>query len=402
MTNITLCLDRRPFQLRSVFLAGWLLLTSNYVLLHILPSHVPLSPQQDAPPISSLFSVNNDTEAVAGRTDGWKNITHSLIISNQSTPTKEPPPKTATSHILERMKRTENLQLSVLQQASFEAKRGDLSKIFPRERRTQVNAGEWAANIVTPKYAYLHIYKNGGTTVAAQTKHGHILLPKVSKYNWFTVVREPMDHFLSGWSECGDRDRKHLRIQLGLPPTGPLDENEPIPPNLLLDYDSRVSDWLMQVQATPMAKWNCTMHSFPQVNYMLNRRGDVFPQLQIVGDLRELPAVMQTVGFPYQETVQTGRNATADEYLSTYYPRRVDLLSNETMRNLCDYLAIDYFLLGYPLPPPCHDMPPRGYSIWKPNRRISADAQQLVIAKIKMRAELLKKRGNHSSEAAYK
>jgi hypothetical protein len=138
------------------------------------------------------------------------------------------------------------------------------------------------------------------------------------------------------------------------------------------------------------------MHSFPQVNYMLNRRGDISPQLRIIGDLNELPAVMKIVGFPYQEAVQTGRKATADEYLSTYYPRRVDLLSKTTIRNLCDFLAIDYYLLAYPLPAPCHDMPPRGYSTWSADRRVSADAQQRLIAKLKVGKEL-KKGGKHSS-----
>jgi hypothetical protein len=285
------------------------------------------------------------------------------------------------------MKLTHELPLSVLQQASLEAKRLQLRSIFPSPRRFPVNAAEWAANLVTPEYAYLHIYKNGGTTVAAQTQRGHVPLARVQKHQWFTFVRDPMDHFLSGWSECGHRSRKDRRKRLGLPPDGPMEANEVIPPNLLYDYDMRVSVWLTEVQTKSSKEWHCNMHSFPQVNYMLNRLGMIAPQLQLVGDLRELPGVLRLIGFDFSDEVPSGRNSTADTFLTTYYPRRLDLLSNETLRRLCDYLAIDYYLLDYAKPEACDDMPVEGYTKWSSTThyRFRPDAEQLRAAKNKIK-----------------
>lgn len=104
------------------------------------------------------------------------------------------------------------------------------------------------------------------------------------------------------------------------------------------------------------------MHSYPQVNFMLGQLGMIARQLHIVGDLRELPAILRLIGFEFIEDLPSGRNASANTFLTTYYPRRRDLLTNETLRLLCGYLAVDYYLLDYPKPDACHDMPIEGYT----------------------------------------
>lgn len=298
------------------------------------------------------------TAPVASPTKNWNNALRFQNIESTS------------DTILQRMNQSQDLPLSIRQQISFQGKRHELSRIFPFPRRRSVNAADWAANVVNEQYVFLHIYKNGGTTVAAQTRHGHVPLRKVVKsgnYRWFAVVRDPLEHFLSGWSECGHRQRKGRRKKAGLPPDGPMDWNETIrAPSLLLDYDTRIAQWLDEVETKSKSAWTCAMHGFPQVNYMLTKfTGEIFSQLEFIGDLQELPAILEVmVGFPYNATIATGRNASSDAFLRHYYPRRIDWLGNTTLRRLCDFLAIDYYLLDYPLPDACRDMPVAGYSNW--------------------------------------
>jgi hypothetical protein len=263
-----------------------------------------------------------------------------------------------------------SLQLSARQQASFLAKKDNLTLIFPELRRFPVHLAAWAANRVTDDYVYLHIFKCGGTTIAEQTLRHHdgIQHPEVQSRKWFSLVRDPIDHFLSGWAEIGNARRQHFLRSQKLDPTTPFDLSEPVPRSLLMPYDRRVRIWLHIVQREVRSKgWHREVHSAPQVNFMLNPDGMVWHQLEIVGELRELPAVLDLVGFAFNASKESGRNATADLFLQTYYPRRTDLLSNETIRMLCDFLAIDYYLLDYLLPEPCRDMPITGYTIWRPS-----------------------------------
>jgi hypothetical protein len=262
------------------------------------------------------------------------------------------------------------LELSRRQQASFDAQRQRLQEVFPRVRRFPARLDRWGANMMTNRYAYIHIFKNGGTTIAAQTGRGHTKIddPKVQQRQWFTVVRDPIDHFLSGWAECGKEIRKGRLKMKGNNPNQPFDPRgrEAIPKDLQLDYDTRIQMWLRRVRAFSREEkgWKCEVHSLPQVNSVLNKQGMIPRNLEIVGDLKELPTVLGLIDFQYDATIETGRNATANVFLQTYYPRRVDLLSKKTIRRLCDFLAIDYFLLDYELPSECDDMGPSGYTNW--------------------------------------
>jgi len=345
--------QRRLVQLECIIGAGLIVLLCNL----------------KNPWIQQISSWNVTTyDALLGASENSHPGDHSFGYNNNSSSSSNNNNNITNSQNMdsfwERMNGTLALRLSSLQQASFESKRLHLPNIFPLARRHSLDTGQWGANQVTKEWAYLHIYKNGGTTVLFQTGRDHVPVSRVRTKKWFTVVRDPIHHFLSGWSECGDRSRRGRRIKQGLPPTGPLEANETIPPNLLYDYDFRVARWLVEVQSQVMTSWSCHMHCFPQVNYMLNSRNEISPELQIVGDLGELPAMLDFIGFKFREDIPSGRNATADPFLTKFYPRRTDLLSNETVLKLCDFLAIDYYLLEYPLPEACEGMPVGGYSQW--------------------------------------
>jgi hypothetical protein len=277
--------------------------------------------------------------------------------------------------MLHRMQHTPgaSLQRSTCQQASFMAKKDNLTLVFPELRRYPVFLARWAANQVTEDYVYLHIFKNGGTTIGKQTSRNHsgIMESTVQERKWFTLVRDPMDHFLSGWAEVGNAKRQAMLRRDHLDPQTPFSmSTESVPESVLEPYDKRIRSWLRIVQRTVRLEdggWHREVHSAPQVNFMLNPQGrTIWDSLELVGELSELPAVLDLVGFPYNASKESGRNASANLFLQTYYPRRIDLISNETMRMLCDFLAIDYYLLDYPLPETCRDMPVTGYAVWRP------------------------------------
>lgn len=304
------------------------------------------------------------------------------------------------------LQHTPSLRQSWKQQVSFDARKSSsksknhhhhhLTQIFSQARRFPVHLDQFAANIITRDVVYLHIFKNGGTTIRAQTKQDHISLkrvleelPAAQQAMWFTSVRDPIDHFLSGWAEVGNNLRKARLRQAGLDPENtPFTPSERVPSLLLhADYDTRIQQWLQAVQralqvgpqymsrqrgnttttaAVVKPKWHKEVHSAPQVNFMLNPQGRIWSQLQIVGDLHDLQPLLQTVfEFPWDSSLGSGRNASSNLFLQTYYPRDIlGHLSNETLRQICDFVAMDYYLLDFDLPPACHDMPVEGYTKW--------------------------------------
>jgi hypothetical protein len=151
-----------------------------------------------------------------------------------------------------------------------------------------------------------------------------------------TFVRDPIDHFLSGWAECEGGRKKKKSKEL---------------------YDVRVKSWLNGIKDCLMPPYNrqCNIHSFPQTTFLLNWNQTIHSQIEVIGDLREMAGVLELVGFQYNNSLEGGRISTEDELIQEYYPRRKDLLSNGTMRAICEFVALDYFLFDFELPDVCKD-----------------------------------------------
>ena len=114
----------------------------------------------------------------------------------------------------------------------------------------------------------------------------------------------------------------------------------------------------------------CSQHCFPQAHFLFayrnsdvystgyfgskqsSYRGQVYPNLRLVGDMQELADLFKAANFSFDRNLLTGRNGTA-YHTAELYPRRKDLLSVSTWTRLCRFLAIDYYLFDFELPQAC-------------------------------------------------
>ena len=220
----------------------------------------------------------------------------------------------------------------------------------------------FAAYRLTDKFCFRHIFKNGGTTVESQTRSKHITHEEAMKCDfWVVTVRDPIDHFFSGWRECGNRFPDQLSFSPGNLVQTKVDA-----------YDARVRFWLkhtkrfategkevcrekgypLSVQACA-----CAAHSFAQANFLLDTEsGDTnktaVDNVEVVGDLHELPHLLRLVGFNFDDNLPSERNSTLYEHYDDF-AKRLDLVSNETMLSICEFLKLDYFLFNFKMPEAC-------------------------------------------------
>lgn len=191
------------------------------------------------------------------------------------------------------------------------------------------------AVILNDEYAFRHIFKNGGLARKPLEVRGKKLI---------APVRDPIDHFLSGWQECGERNPETMEW------TKTSDGQ----------YDGRIKRWLQRVKDFALKEpfcngglCPCGVHSFPQVNFLLTPRQTVSGMIALVGDLRELPELVKLVGFEFDHSKQSGRNASATEIKSKHFPVKKHLISNATMKEICDFVSLDYFLFDFEPPEAC-------------------------------------------------
>lgn len=184
---------------------------------------------------------------------------------------------------------------------------------------------------------------------------------------WFTFVRDPLDHFLSGYSECGFRSSRNIKVS----ELAAWNES---------DYDRRILAWLNTVKQS--SGWlPCELHSYPQVNSLLNSKGQFHPQLKAIGDVQEMPAFLDRItSFAYNHNKTAGNDATTNHIKVNYFPARKDLLSDETLQKICEYISLDYYFFDYDPPMACtrEDMlKDDGYILLTPQAQPEGQLQRL-------------------------
>jgi hypothetical protein len=243
-----------------------------------------------------------------------------------------------------------NLTRSVAQHQKFLARKDNVTKVFPKNLLFHTPFDRYAGLPLSDEFAYLHIWKCGGSTIQDMLPYEErsqqtLDSPVLQQRKWITFVRDPIDHFLSGWAECASK---------------PYLEKPQHPFTTLLwrgderDYDFRVRAWLYEIQTRGPVP-HCSSHSHPQVNFMIHAgTGKIDPHFHVVGDLSHLREIVVHIGkFRQWKEGIKGRDALENAVKQKHYPNRKDLLSEATLLLLCEYLQLDYYLLDFEPPEIC-------------------------------------------------
>lgn len=247
------------------------------------------------------------------------------------------------------------LFLSMKQQERYFSRKNSLELDFASSplmfsTATWTYWNRWHALILNEKFAFRHIFKTGGTSLEMQTGSKHVTRKAIGNRRMMATVRDPLEHFLSGWQECGERFPVYMEWNHSLGDGGE-DEKD--------SYSRRIQLWLDRTKSMVfgtekcVGKCVCAMHSFPQSSFLITKKGTIDPKVDLVGDLRELPGLLEIVGFHYNWSLGTGRNASATEFKSKYFPRKPQWISDETLKAICEFVAIDYYLFDFELPTAC-------------------------------------------------
>jgi len=276
-----------------------------------------------------------------------------LSINHPGSVSKRAPlPMTLTDTYSDLMMKKE-IQRSFRHQQKFLANKSTFTSVFPREARYTMDLGEFAAIDVTDKFAYLHIWKSGGSTVLIQTDYYEpqksLLHPAVKDKDFFTFVRDPIDHFLSGWAEAAVRQFETDKNQ-----------NESLELQVLdkASYDKTIKAFVKEMNSLTYGVSKIEMidqsHAFPQANFMVDDNGEIDPRIKVVGDMHEMLKVLEVIGFnDTNKHEEKGRDASMDEMKQKYFPARKDWLSDETLIEICDFVAVDYYLFDFVSPEAC-------------------------------------------------
>lgn len=230
----------------------------------------------------------------------------------------------------------------------FLERKTQITAKFNETQRYQPLVDRYAAIAISHDFAFLHIFKCGGTTVVDVTEKPQLRLddPKIQARQWFGLLRDPIDRMLSAWAECGVRlyegeinFKGHERYSSLTWLTG--------------EYDFRVRAFLREVKDYLPPTRSCHTHAFPQANFMLNASGQIDDHVRFVGDLSEMRQTLVVAGLSLGPGKLIGRDASEDLVKKYYFPARRDLLSDATILELCDFYAIDYFLFDFDPPSIC-------------------------------------------------
>ena len=86
---------------------------------------------------------------------------------------------------------------------------------------------------------------------------------------------------------------------------------------------------------------------------MIDENGHIDQHVSLVADLHEMRRVLEIADFHNYTDKVKGRDASSNVVKSEYFPSRRDLLQNQTILELCEFLALDYFLFDFEPPEIC-------------------------------------------------
>ncbi|KAL3902816.1 MAG: hypothetical protein SGARI_005661 [Bacillariaceae sp.] len=217
-------------------------------------------------------------------TQGFLNVSvfakHPMNASSSHHATKQNHPAhlQAPNHTVYTQMMALNLR-SAGHQEKFLARK-DLVSRFPLESRFKANSHRYSAYDLTDHYAFMHLWKCGGTSVENMGVQQHWLDQKQIKSKaWIALVRDPIEHFLSAWAEI--RYRRYLNRKKRRKEEFRHPENEEW---MIGDYDQRVKTFLAEVKSTiwPETIRSENTHANPQANFLMDENGTIFDNVQVM------------------------------------------------------------------------------------------------------------------------
>jgi hypothetical protein len=190
-------------------------------------------------------------------------------------------------------------------------------------------------------FGFLHVWKCGGTTVEALTGSSQLLLQsnEGQARQGLALVQDPIDRFLSAWAQCGvrlcERRIKFIRDTTYSSLNWRHEE-----------YDYCVRAFLLEVQPFCPLR-SCTRLSTSQFH---DRSIENNCHVVFVGELSEMRQGLGIAGFQMGTKHLVERDAGQNMVKSLYFPSDRNLLSRSTLLELCEFLALDYFLFDF-VPP---------------------------------------------------
>lgn len=291
---------------------------------------------------SSIWQIENFSRS--SKTD------QNLTFKAESVPTRSNATSSNGFTVLQRLRNNPKLSLSAKQHAKYFSQKQSAEAWIRDRVSTKATIVKQSCDTRTSyaiglndEYAFRHIYKNGGTTVQSQAgaKKIHIKFDDIDRNKkLLATVRDPIDHFLSGWAECGSRLNKFCQSYFL---------------RSFQSYDEKIMYWLSSFRKSEC--W-CKTHSLPQSSFLLVRDNDgqvIFdPSIDTLGHMKELPELLDFVGFPYKQSIPNGRNASLNKR-KRKFPRNKSLLSESTILELCKFLALDYYMFDFEPPEVCRN-----------------------------------------------
>ena len=259
-----------------------------------------------------------------------------------------------------------HFRLSLAHQTKFLQQVDSLNHVFSRDLRYSVKTQRHGAIILTKKFSYLHIWTSEIIEkLEAQLNYRQRSVEKMTKKMLVTFVQDPIDHFLSGWVECGQRwNMYHSKKNMNQN----IEENQifyhhegHLYEDLIRNYLSHVKKWVEVEQgnyectkSNSSICWSCARHSFPQANFLFDSMGNIHSNLKLIGDFNEWVDILDSiVEFNFNYSI-INNQTKKPIYTQKMFQKHPNLISNKTMLEICKFLAIDYFLFHFELPEICN------------------------------------------------
>ena len=117
------------------------------------------------------------------------------------------------------------------------------------------------------------------------------------------------------------------------------------------DFSSNIIIWLNYVKGKDHDNY-FWIHAMPQIDFFINNEEELFQQIKLVADLKEMRAILTILDIPFSDSDNNKRVAKDDKIKNQYFNFQRNDLSDEAITEICHYVAIDYCFFDFN-PPSC-------------------------------------------------